>query len=80
MMTVLLIMYLLILVAYVVHFVKESARARRWCRREDIPRRDWKGGTSACLVLGSLLRRGPQLRKKDWNRFWENEGQSNEIL
>ena len=72
-MAALVIVYLTILVPYVVYFAKESARARRWCRREDMSRRDWKGGTSACLVVGSLLRRGPQLRKDDWNRFWEDE-------
>ena len=78
-MTVLLIVYIMILVPYVVHFVKESVRARRWCRREDMSRQDWKGDTSACLVVGSLLRRGPQLRKDDWNRFWEDERQSKEM-
>ena len=71
--------YVTIYVPYVFHFAKEFARATIWCRREGMSRRDWNGGTSACLAVGSLLRRGPQLRKKDWNRFWEDLSKSNEL-
>ena len=45
----------------------------RWRRRDDQGRGDnrvWRGGTTDCLVFGSLVRRGRVLSKKDWKRFW----------
>ncbi len=45
----------------------------RWRRRDDQGRggnRVWRGGTTDCLVFGSLVRRGRVLSKKDWKRFW----------
>ena len=45
----------------------------RWRRRDDQGRggnRVWRGGTTDCVVFGSMVRRGRVLSKKDWKRFW----------
>ena len=44
----------------------ETIRARCWRRRENQARHDWKGGTDECLIVGDLLRRGPNLRPQQW--------------
>ncbi len=44
----------------------ESARAKCWRNRENQDLNDWKGGTNECLLSGDLLRRGPDLRPRDW--------------
>ena len=67
----------MILAAYVLFFVMtaavalgrlayESTRAWCWRKRENQELNDWKGGTHECLLLGDLLRRGPDLRSRDW--------------
>lgn len=43
-----------------------SAQAKCWRKRENQELNDWKGGTNECLLLGDLLRRGPDLRPRDW--------------
>ena len=50
-----------------------SIQTWRWRRRDDQGRggnRVWRGGTTDCLVFGSMVRRGRVLNKKDWKRFW----------
>ncbi len=45
----------------------------RWRSRDNQGRggdRVWRGGTTDCLVFGSMVRRGRVLSKKDWKRFW----------
>ena len=32
--------------------------------------RVWRGGTTDCLVFGTMVRRGRLLDRKDWTRFW----------
>ena len=58
--------YLYALVFYLLSLAQESIRGRWWSRRESRPLRAWKGGTQECLIMGSLLRRGSFLQKKDW--------------
>ena len=44
-----------------------------WRRRDSQGRggdRLWRGGTTDCLVFGSMVRRGRVLSKEDWKRFW----------
>ena len=45
-----------------------------WWRRRDSQGRGadrlWRGGTTDCLVFGSMVRRGRVLSKEDWKRFW----------
>lgn len=45
-----------------------------WWRRRDGQRcsgdRVWRGGTTDCVVFGSMVRRGRLLDGKDWKRFW----------
>ena len=61
---------------YLIHLSKESVRARSWCRRECMVPEEWSGGTLASVVMGGLMRRGPQLQQDDWERFWLNEDRS----
>ena len=66
-------MYSVILILYIGYFAKESVRSLWWRCHDDVPVDEWKAGTLACLVMGSLLRKGPLLRKDGWKRFWEDE-------
>ena len=66
-------MYSVILVLYIGYFAKEFVRGLWWHCHEDVPVDECKAGTLACLVMGSLLRKGPLLRKDGWKRFWEDE-------
>ena len=64
------------LVAFGVYLgISAAVLIQTWLRR----RRDnqgrggdrlWRGGTTDCLVFGSMVRRGRVLSKKDWKRFW----------
>ena len=46
----------------------ETLRAWSWRHNEKQVRVDWKGGTDECLLVGGLLRRGPNLRPKEWKQ------------
>ena len=65
-----------ILAIYSLLLGKSASRRLGWCHREHQQKRDWKGGTSECLILSSLLRDGPEIARKDWKRFWSTHSQS----
>ena len=66
------VVYVIIAIAALAKLAIESTRAFCWRRREnqtrrnDQPHRAWTGGTDECLIMGDLLRRGPNLRPRQW--------------
>ena len=53
--------------------VGTQAQAIEWRWRDGQRRRGdraWRGGTTDCLVFGTIIRRGRVLGRKDWRGFW----------
>lgn len=61
--------YLYAVIAALLYVAYDAARALVWRRREEQRYRDWKGGTDDCLIVGSLLRRGPTLEQRAWKEY-----------
>lgn len=58
---------------YVGAMVGTQLQAAWWRRRDGQRRRGdrvWRGGTTDCLVFGSMVRRGRRLDRDGWRRFW----------
>ena len=64
-----LLTYILVALAALARLGHEAIRAWRWRRREHQQFRTWKGGTDECLIAGDLLRRGPNLRVRQWETY-----------
>ena len=66
------VVYLLAVFVALLKLAAETGRATYWrcrenqTRRSDRPHRAWTGGTDECLIAGDLLRRGPNLRRRQW--------------
>ena len=62
--------YAVALLADVARLVWTSVKALCWRRRDGQTRRAWQGRTNECLFMGTLLRNGPNLSRKEWREHY----------